>query len=32
MSDSIYFLGKNQFEVDTGTQKFLIFQPLCKYF
>lgn len=32
MFDSIYFLGKNQFEVDTGTQNVLTFQPLRKYF
>ena len=29
--DSIYFRGKNHFEED-GTQNFLIFQPMYRYF
>ena len=29
--DSSYFIGKNHFEED-GTQKYLVFQPLNKYF
>ena len=29
--DSIYYRGKNQFEED-GTQNYLLFQPLNKYF
>ena len=29
--DSSYFLGKNHFRYD-GTQKFLVFQPICRYF
>ena len=29
--DLVYFIGKSHFEED-GTQNYLIFQPLCKYF
>ena len=29
--DSIYFIGKSHFEED-GTQNYLVFQPLNKYF
>ena len=29
--DSIYFIGKSHFEKD-GTQNYLVFQPLNKYF
>ena len=29
--DSIYFIGKSQFEED-GTQNYLVFQPINKYF
>ena len=29
--DSSYFIGKSHFEAD-GTQKYLVFQPLIKYF
>ena len=29
--DSIYFLGKSHFE-DDGTQNYLLFQPIYKYF
>ena len=29
--DSIYFLGKNHFEKD-GTQNYLVFQPIRRYF
>ena len=29
--DSSYFIGKNHFEED-GTQNYLVFQPMCKYF
>ena len=29
--DSIYFRGKSHFEKD-GTQNFLVFQPMCRYF
>ena len=28
---SSYFRGKNHFE-DDGTQNYLVFQPICKYF
>ena len=30
-SDSSYFQGKNHFE-DDGTQNYLVFQPMYKYF
>ena len=30
-SDSIYFQGKNHFE-DDGSQNYLVFQPMYKYF
>ena len=29
--DSSYFIGKSHFDVD-GTQNYLVFQPLNKYF
>ena len=29
--DSSYFRGKNHFE-DDGTQDYLVFQPICRYF
>ena len=29
--DSSYFIGKNHFEED-GTQNYLVFQPINKYF
>ena len=29
--DSSYFIGKNYFDED-GTQNYLVFQPMCKYF
>ena len=29
--DTVYFKGKNYFE-DDGTQNYLVFQPMCKYF
>ena len=29
--DSGYFIGKSHFEED-GTQNYLVFQPMCRYF
>ena len=29
--ESSYFIGKNYFDED-GTQNYLVFQPMCKYF
>ena len=29
--DSSYFIGKSCFE-EHGTQNYLVFQPMCKYF
>ena len=29
--DSSYFIGKSHFEED-GTQNYLVFQPMCRYF
>ena len=29
--DSSYFMGKSHFEED-GTQNYLVFQPMCRYF
>ena len=29
--DSSYFLGKSHFE-ENGTQNYLVFQPICRYF
>ena len=31
MFDSIYLRGKNHFKED-GTQNYLVFQPMCRYF
>ena len=31
MFDSSYFIDKSHFEED-GTQNYLVFQPMCRYF